>query len=180
MPALPDPKRETFAQLCARGIPTVEAYVRAGYKRNTGNATSLKKTPIVAARIEELKDEISSSSQIELKAYMRDSGITPAYIVRLLLETALEAQKAGKFDTAARCFKDLGGELFGMFVQRSHIAVEKNSVHTAAAAPINIENLNSALEKLGDASPKLIEIDGHADVVDFAGTLLPAIPVERE
>jgi len=175
MPSLADPKRENFAQMCARGLPTIEAYVRAGYKRNTGNATALKKRPDVAARIEEIQYEIAHNNQSGLNEFLKDTGLTPAFIVRKLLETGNEARDAGKFEVAAKCFKDLGGELFGMFLERKHHAEEKaNSVSTQTNTTINIENLNQALEALGGPDQKVPKIVGDAEYVDLTGTLLPA------
>lgn len=173
MPSLPDPKREHFAQLCARGLPTIEAYARAGYKRNTGNATALKKRPDVHARIQQLVHEMSQDNQAELTEFMKDTGLTPAYIIRKLLDSGNDAQKAGKHDIAAKCFKDLGNELFGMFGERK-AATEKTNVHSETNTTINIENLNQALEALGGPDQKVPQIVGDAEYVDITGALLPA------
>lgn len=177
MPTLPDPKREQFAQLCSRGIQTIDAYVRAGYKRNTGNATSLKKRPDVQARIEELQSEMAGNKQVELNEYLKDSGLSPTHIVKKLKETAEEALANGKYDVAAKCWKDLGGELFGMFVERKHVQVDKQSVHTETTTTINIEGLNQALKGLGDRSQKGIEIDGYATAVDFPADRIPILAI---
>jgi phage terminase small subunit len=179
MPILHDPKRENFCQLIARGISVIDAYGRAGYKRNTGNATALKKRPDVTARIEELQYEMAQNNQSELNEYLRDSKLTPTYIIKQMLETGIEAKGAGKYDIAAKCFKDIGGELFGMFVERKHIAVDKNSVHTQTNTTINISSLNQALESLGEGNPRLIEIDGIADQVDLPRADIPLLAFER-
>lgn len=181
MPTLPDPKREQFAQLCARGLPVIDAYVRSGYKRNTGNATSLKKQPVIAARIEELQAEMSGDTAVELNSYMKESGITPTFIIKNLLDIAQDAKEAAKFETAIKAYKDLGQELFGMFVVRQQINVDKtDSVHTKADTQINVAFLNQALEGIGDASPRRIEIDGHATSVDTGPAILSRIPVKDD
>lgn len=180
MPTLADPKRENFAQLCARGLPTIDAYVRAGYKRNTGNATSLKKRPDVQARIEELQDSMASNNQSELNDYLKDEGLSPTYIVKKLLETGKDAHAAGKFDVAAKCFKDIGGELFGMFVERKHVSVDKQSVHTQATATLDLTSLNQALEVLGGTSPKVPQLEGNVRIIDVAGEVVSPAIVERE
>lgn len=173
MPTLSDPKREAFAQMCARGIQTIEAYTRAGYKRNTGNATALKKRPDVASRIDELKDEIANGSHQELKDFIKDTGLSPSFIIRRMKEISEEAAKAGKYDIAARCVKDIGAELFGMFVERKHLTPEKTNVHPQANTTINIENLNQALEALGGPSKKIPQINGGIEYVDLTGEILP-------
>lgn len=180
MPILQDPKREKFAQLLARGIPTIDAYVRAGYKRNTGNATALKKKPDMVARVEELQFEMSLHTEAELNDFLRDTKLSPTYIVRALLETAKEAKDAQKFDIAAKCYKDLGGELFGMFVERKHLSVDKQSVHSETNTTINIENLNQALEALGGIDTKVPQIEGHAECLDVLGTGIPRATITSD
>jgi hypothetical protein len=181
LPVLPDPKREKFAQLCARGLSTIDAYVRAGYRRNTGNATAFRKRPDVSKRVDELVKEMQSNTEEELGEFLKDTGLTPTYIIRHMLDTATKAKEAGKYDIAAKTYKDLGGELFGMFVEKRHLTVDKNdNVHTTTNTTINIEGLNQALESLAGPSPVRLEIDGFAEVIEPTTALLASIPIERE
>lgn len=55
MPPLSNPKHELFAQERAKGVSASWAYVKAGFKRNDGNAGRLNRNEQVAARIEEIK-----------------------------------------------------------------------------------------------------------------------------
>jgi hypothetical protein len=181
LPVLPDPKREKFAQLCARGIASIDAYMRCGYKRNTGNATAFRKRPDIQRRIQEIQAEIANNTEEELGEFLKDSGLTPTYIIRQMLDTAKEAKDAGKFDIAARTFKDIGGELFGMFIEKRHLTVDKNnSVHTTTNTTINIEGLNQALESLAGPRFAGLEIDGIADRLEPAGAILAPEPLQRE
>jgi hypothetical protein len=98
-----------------------------------------------------------------------------------MLDTAKEAKDAGKFDIAARTFKDIGGELFGMFIEKRHLTVDKNnSVHTTTNTTINIEGLNQALESLAGPRFAGLEIDGIADRLEPAGAILAPEPLQRE
>jgi hypothetical protein len=55
MPALTDPRQETFAQACAAGSNQSAAYIEAGFAANRGNACKLAAKPAMAARIVELR-----------------------------------------------------------------------------------------------------------------------------
>jgi hypothetical protein len=57
MPALRNPKYEIFAQNIAAGVGQDAAYVKAGYKRNKGNSSSLKQKTEVQNRIAELLEK---------------------------------------------------------------------------------------------------------------------------
>lgn len=52
---LTNPKHELFAQSLVKGMSASEAYVRAGYKKNDGNAVRLKGNEKVATRLSELR-----------------------------------------------------------------------------------------------------------------------------
>lgn len=179
MPILSDPKREKFANFCARGVPTIDAYTRAGYKRNTGNATTFRKRPDISKRIDELLLQMQNNNEEELKTFLEDTGLTQTYIIRAMLETAQEAKEAQKFAVAAETFKAIGSELFGMFMERKHLTVENNNVHPTATTTINIEGLNQALEGLKISGRSGPEIDGYAEILEPARALLPPEPLKR-
>lgn len=170
MPVLNDAKRERFAQGCARGLPTIEAYVRAGYKKNTGNATSMRKRPDVAARIEELQKQMSEKNQQELQDFLEESGLNYTYIVRQVLETAIEAKQAGKYSDAMNGFKEVGKELFGMFIDKKTVSVEKNVTNTNTT--ISIQDLTTSFGRLSEALGG-IEIEGTAVRIDEPRALVP-------
>lgn len=169
MPVLSDPKREKFAQMCARGLATATAYVRAGYKPNTGNAITMRKRPDVMTRIEEIQEQLRASSQQELDEYLSESGLNPAYIVKQVLETANSARSAGKYETALSGYKALGSELFGMFQERKHVAVGNNVNHTTTT--VTIQDFSTAFEKL-TAGFDGIQIEGNAVELNAPAVLI--------
>lgn len=52
---LPNPKQEQFAQALAKGVKTADAYVAAGYRKNSGNAGALAASKNVVARVAALR-----------------------------------------------------------------------------------------------------------------------------
>lgn len=56
MPPLKDPQHEKYAQIMAKGkVSQEEAYVQAGFKRDSGNAARLRANKTVNDRIVELQ-----------------------------------------------------------------------------------------------------------------------------
>jgi phage terminase small subunit len=64
MPVLSSPRRETFANLVARGKTQLEAYVLAGYTESMSNPATLANTPEVAERIKEIQRVIAAKAQV--------------------------------------------------------------------------------------------------------------------
>ncbi|MBN7759491.1 terminase small subunit [Nitratireductor aquimarinus] len=59
MPTLPNPRHEAFAQGLAKGLSADEAYQKAGYSPNRGNATRLKANESIRARVDEITEVVS-------------------------------------------------------------------------------------------------------------------------
>jgi hypothetical protein len=57
MPILDNPKHEAFARRLAEGCSLVDAYERAGYGRNRGNAARLNADESIRGRVQELQQE---------------------------------------------------------------------------------------------------------------------------
>lgn len=123
---------------------------------------------------------MAANTEQELKEFLHDTGLTPTYIVRQMLETANLAKDAGKFDIAAKTYKDIGGELFGMFVEKKHLSIDQQSVHTSTTTTLNLEGLNQALERLAGPSPEVLEIDGVAERIERPIALLPPFPIDDD
>jgi len=172
MAVLSDPKREKFAQLCARGIATVESYVRAGYKRNTGNAVTMRKRPDVTNRIAEIQEQLRRSSMQEMDDYCNDMGLNETYIIKQMLDTALAAKESGQFNVAITGLKDVGRELFGMFNEKK-ITVEQNVTHHNNNPTLAIQDFSGAFQRLADTLGG-VEIEGEAKRLDEVGALVPA------
>jgi phage terminase small subunit len=54
MPPLENAKHERFAQALAAGKNAVDAYECAGYRRNRGHASTLRKNPKLLKRVDEI------------------------------------------------------------------------------------------------------------------------------
>jgi hypothetical protein len=57
MATLKNPKHEAFAQALVRGMSASAAYVEAGYKANTGNASKLKAEQSISQRVAEIQHD---------------------------------------------------------------------------------------------------------------------------
>ena len=64
MTVLSNPRHERFAQELSRGRPASEAYVRAGYVKNDGNAIRLKGNEQVEQRVSEILTAAASRTEI--------------------------------------------------------------------------------------------------------------------
>ena len=171
MPVLNDPKREKFAQLVARGIPATEAYERAGYQRNSGNAANMRKRPEINKRIDEIQSGMAESNQQALDDYLRDNGIDYAFMIKHMLDIAMRAKEAGKYGDAAAALKDVSRELFGMFTDKKTVTVEKNVTNTSAT--LSVQDLTGAFKQLTQAfdGPTL---EGVAIRIDEPRALIPS------
>lgn len=64
MPVLANAKHERFAQALAKGKTADDAYELAGYSANRGNAIRLKANERVAARIDEILNNVSEKAAV--------------------------------------------------------------------------------------------------------------------
>src|SRR6516162_11627877 len=74
--ALPNHRRELFAQLLVQGFTAVDAYEKAGYKRHDGNACTLAKHPEVQARLEEIRGELAADFPLGTSAIAARANVT--------------------------------------------------------------------------------------------------------
>lgn len=63
VPALQNAKHEAFAQGLASGLSADEAYQRAGFKPNRGNACRLKANERIASRVESILESIAEKAE---------------------------------------------------------------------------------------------------------------------
>lgn len=68
MGVLSNPRHERFAQELAKGKTADEAYVLAGYQENRHNASRLKTTETIAARLDELLGKAAAKAQISVES----------------------------------------------------------------------------------------------------------------
>lgn len=72
MPALANAKHEKFAQALAKGVPSYQAYVDAGYSYNEGNASRLKSNEKVQARVQELLDKGAAKAEVSIARVLEE------------------------------------------------------------------------------------------------------------
>ena len=76
MPALKNPRHEAFARALARGMSATAAYAEAGYKANTGNASTLKADQSISQRVAELQDQQVALHQHATAAAAANAQVT--------------------------------------------------------------------------------------------------------
>jgi phage terminase small subunit len=64
MPALVNTRHELFCQNLAKGMSDTDAYERAGYVRDDGNACHLSQKPHIRARVQELMEKAGKRAEI--------------------------------------------------------------------------------------------------------------------
>jgi hypothetical protein len=91
MPALKNPRHEAFAQALARGMSATAAHEEAGYKANTGNASTLKADQSISQRVAELQDQQAALHQHATAAAAANAQVT---IESLIAEAEAARAKA--------------------------------------------------------------------------------------
>lgn len=123
MPKLSNTKHELFAQYRANGYSQADAYEKAGYTRNSGNASVLEQKEEVAARIQEIIDKKVNSGEEKREKRRRnakdaqsldDLGLNRMWIITELMNLYDVAYATDDVKTAMGLLQLLGKEL-GMF-----------------------------------------------------------------
>ena len=104
---LPNPRQEAFAQLLYEGMEQIEAYERAGYKRNYAAASKLAKTSKVSDRVRELQER-----------GQRMSDITKESLTAMLMEERKAANEVGQHSAAVSALEKVG-KLHGLFIEKT-------------------------------------------------------------
>lgn len=118
MPRLENSKHERFAQALAAGKTAVDAYECAGYRRNRGHASTLRKNPGLLKRVDEI---LESRGQIQGRgalAAIERARLSKTTVIEMLLADRELARQNGQSSAAIRATELLGKEL-GMFVERA-------------------------------------------------------------
>jgi hypothetical protein len=109
MGILTNPRHERFAQALFEGETADEAYVKAGYAKNRGNASRLKANEIVLARLTELQAEAASKSKVTVESICRE------------LDEANAVAKAKGQAAAMVSAATLRAKLAGLMVERVEV-----------------------------------------------------------
>jgi hypothetical protein len=118
MPPLDNAKHERFAQALAAGKTAVGAYEAAGYRRNRGHASTLRKNPKLLKRVDEILETRGQIQGRGTLAAMERVRLTKTAVMEMLLDDRELARKNGQSSAAIRAAELIGIEL-GMFVNRS-------------------------------------------------------------
>jgi hypothetical protein len=85
---LENERHELFAQGLAGGLLDWQAYERAGFKPDTGNASRLKAKPAITERVREIMEEA-----------FKASDLNPEWTIKRFMSMAEDAGEKGQFKT---------------------------------------------------------------------------------
>jgi hypothetical protein len=111
VPAISNPRHELFAQVLAAGCSATEAYVKAGYRLNKGNAGRLKANERIRKRVEELQAR-------NVQAQEAAVGVTIERL-RAQFAEAYEMAKELSQPTAMVAATTAQAKLAGLWIERS-------------------------------------------------------------
>ena len=109
MGILTNPRHERFAQALFEGKTADQAYVKAGYSENRGNASRLKANENVLARLTELQSEAAANSEVTVASICRE------------LDEANAVAKAKGQAAAMVSAATLRAKLAGLMVERVEV-----------------------------------------------------------
>ena len=111
MPALSNQRHELFAQVLAAGCSATEAYVKAGYRLNKGNAGRLKANERIRERVGELQAR-------NVQAQEAAVGVTIEQL-RTQFAEAYDMAKELSQPTAMVAATTAQAKLAGLWIERS-------------------------------------------------------------
>jgi phage terminase small subunit len=109
VPILDNSRWERFCNFLAQGEDITDAHEHAGYKRNTGNASTLFANPSVQARLKEIKAELA-----------RNTVVTAESPIQQAEEVRMCAMERGQLSAAIAAIKEIG-VLSGARIERSEV-----------------------------------------------------------
>lgn len=181
MSVLRNAKHEIFAQELANGASAADAYVTAGFKRNDGNARTLRANQAVATRIQAILSEREHIHAKAIEKAIEDTGIS---IGRVLTELAKigfsDIRKAVKWGDAVAVPDDSGA----VQISNGVALVGSESVDDDTAAAISeISQTKDGIKiKFHDKRGALVDIGRHLgmfkDKVEMTGK--DGGPIETE
>ena len=118
MPLLENARHERFARALADGKSAVDAYEFAGYRRNRGHASTLRKDPKLLKRVDEILETRGQIQGRGALAAIERARLTKSTVIDMLIADRELARKNGQSSAAIRATELIGIEL-GMFVRRT-------------------------------------------------------------
>lgn len=172
MPVLTNAKHERFAQGVASGLTIDEAYQRAGYQQNRGNATRLNANESVTLRIEEILRK--SAAHVE---------VTQAQVLAELAKIGFaDIRKAVRWNGSHVTEEDNpdGGDVLIIKETRNNLValVDSDDLDEATAAAIAeiSQNASGGIKiKFHDKRAALVDIGRHLgmfkDKIELSGKI---------
>jgi hypothetical protein len=106
---LDDVKHEKFAQEIAKGRKPSDAYVAAGFKRHEGNASRLRNSEPVKARVSAILAKVAVNTEITVESLIAEVD-----------EARIGAMKAGQYGVAIAATREKG-VLSGKRIERAEV-----------------------------------------------------------
>ena len=120
MPILENARHERFAQALAARKTAVAAYEAAGYRRNRGHASTLRRNPRILQRVDEILETKGQIQSRGVLAAIERVMLSKTAVIEMLLADRELARVKGQSSAAIRAAELLGKEL-GMFVVRAEV-----------------------------------------------------------
>lgn len=119
MPILDNQRHEAFARGLAEGLSLVDAYERAGYRRNDGNSARLKGDDRIRARVAELQQMAAQTTSVtvesitaeldEAKKFAKEVGAASAFVTAIMGKAKLNGLLIDKTEVSGSL--DIGSTL---------------------------------------------------------------------
>lgn len=179
MPELIDPRQQRFCQLIVEGYHQTQAYEKAGYAKNKGNASVLRRRADVKSRIQELTHLKNGRDKQGIDQFLLMNNLNVTTLLAQMLQTIREARDVGQFKAALDGYKDLGRELFCLFDSQKKALGKaqqelkrRNLLDHGIQLPLlerarSLESLGATLQGITFNSSEAVEVgyttDGESD-----------------
>ena len=143
MPPLDDPRHEKFARLIYEGAKAIDAFEIVGYKRHDGNASRLRHSDKIEARLSELAQETA-----------RAAAVSKSFVLGGLYDIAMMHKETNPAASVA-AFKLLGQTAaLELFTEKSKADINLLDMISKATAEDKVEVIRQLTHKLGLTTDK--------------------------
>lgn len=148
---LSNPKHELFAQELANGVSACQAYEKAGFKPDGGNASRLQNDDRIKQRVAALLSERARKHDKATEKAVKELGITKQWVLAKLVTNAERALERDDGSTANRALELIGKEQ-GMFIDRKESGAPGDFAGLQSAEEV----LDLVRKELGDETAALL------------------------
>ncbi len=136
---MPNAKHELFAQARAAGSSADEAYAKAGYAPNRGNAARLNANDDTMKRVAELQSKFARRAEVTVESLSAELDE---------VRTAAIAEKQFSAAVSATMGK---AKLHGKLIERKHLTGQIGTYDLTKVSDAQLDDLESILGPLADA-----------------------------